>query len=62
LDGTYTVDEDCTGSLNAADGTKANNIIVLDGGKRFLVLTAGPIGEGKVISGEATRLDAKEND
>jgi hypothetical protein len=62
-DGTYTVDEDCTGSLYAADGTKAKNIIVLDGGKRFLLLTAGPLGEGKVIPGEATRLEEqKEKD
>jgi hypothetical protein len=61
-DGIYTVDEDCTGSLYTADGTKANNIIVLDGGKRFLVLTAGPLGEGKVISGEGTRLEVKEKD
>jgi hypothetical protein len=59
--GTYTVDKDCTGSLYAADGTKANNIIVLEGGKRFLLLTAGPIGEGKVISGEATRLEEEKN-
>jgi hypothetical protein len=58
--GTYTVDPDCTGSLNATDGTKANNIIVLDGGKRFLVLAAGPIGEGKVITGEATRLEEEK--
>src|SRR5215470_4268125 len=28
----YTVDTDCTGSLFAADGTKTNNVIVLDGG------------------------------
>lgn len=55
--GTYTVDQDCTGSLYATDGTKANNIIVLDGGKRFWVLTAGPDGQGKVISGEGTRLE-----
>jgi hypothetical protein len=61
-DGSYTVDEDCTGSLYAADGTKANNIIVLDGGKRFWVLTAGPLGNGKVITGEGTRLEAKEED
>ena len=59
--GSYTVDPDCTGSLLEADGTKANNIIVLDGGKRFLVLTAGPTGEGKVISGEATRLEEEKN-
>jgi hypothetical protein len=60
-DGIYTVDEDCTGSLYTADGTKANNIIVLDGGKRFLVLAAGPIGEGKVITAEATRLEEEKN-
>ncbi len=60
-DGTYTVDEDCTGSLYAADGTKANNIIVLDGGKRFLVLAAGPLGEGKVITGEGTRLEEEKD-
>ena len=59
--GSYTVDPDCTGSLFAADGTEANNIIVLDGGKRFLVLAAGPLGEGKVITGEGTRLEG-END
>ena len=56
-DGSYTVDEDCTGSLYAADGTKANNIIVLDGGKRFWLLTAGPNGQGKVITSEGTRLE-----
>jgi hypothetical protein len=60
-DGSYTVDEDCTGSLYAADGTKANNIIVLDGGKRFWLLTAGPLGEGKAITGEATRLEEENN-
>jgi len=59
--GSYTVDPDCTGSLLDADGTKANNIVVLDGGKRFLVLTAGPIGDGKVISGEATRLEEEKD-
>ncbi len=57
----YTVDSDCTGSIFAADGTKANNIIVLDGGKRFLVLTAGPLGEDKVISGEGTRLEEEKD-
>jgi hypothetical protein len=56
-DGSYTVDPDCTGSLFAADGTKANNIIVLDGGKRFWLLTAGPNGQGKVITSEGTRLE-----
>jgi len=54
--GTYTVDPDCTGSLFAADGTKVNNIIVLDGGKRFSVLSA-PLETTKVITGEGTRLE-----
>ena len=36
--GSYTVDPDCTGSLFNANGTKIENIIVLDGGKRFSVI------------------------
>jgi hypothetical protein len=59
--GSYTVDPDCTGSFFAADGTKANNIIVLDGGKRFSVLSA-PLETGKVVTGEGTRLDVKDKD
>jgi hypothetical protein len=58
--GSYKVDYDCTGGFFAADGTKANNIIVLDGGSRFWVLAAGPLGQGKVISGEGVRLDAND--
>jgi hypothetical protein len=58
--GSYTVDPDCTGSLFAADGTKANNIIVLDGGKRFSVLSA-PLETGKVITGEGTRLEEEKD-
>jgi hypothetical protein len=38
----YTVDPDCTGSLFAADGTKTNKLIVLDGGKRFFLLSVFP--------------------
>ena len=33
--GSYTVDPDCTGSFFDPDGTKSNNLVVLDGGKRF---------------------------
>jgi hypothetical protein len=54
--GSYTVDPDCTGSLFAADGTKVNNIIVLDGGNRFSVLSA-PMETGKVVTGEGTRVE-----
>jgi hypothetical protein len=53
--GTYTVSPDCTGSLFAADGTKAN-IIVLEGGKSFSVLS-GLNQTGKVVTGEATRME-----
>src|ERR1700692_3196934 len=40
--GSSTVDTDCTGSFFAADGTKNNNLIVLDGGKRFFLLSVAP--------------------
>ena len=60
VDASYTVDADCTGSLFAADGTKANNIIVLDGGKRFSVLSA-PLETGKVITGEVARLEEEKD-
>jgi hypothetical protein len=40
--GSYTVDRDCTGSFFDADGTKTNNLVVLDGGKRFFLLSVAP--------------------
>jgi hypothetical protein len=58
--GSYTVDRDCTGSLFDANGTKANNIIVLDGGKRFSLIS-GPLETGKVITGEGTRLEEEKD-
>jgi hypothetical protein len=57
--GSYTVYPDCTGSLLAADGTKAN-IIVLDRGKRFSVLS-GLTQTGKVVTGEGTRLEEEKH-
>ena len=57
--GSYTVYPDCTGSLFAADGTKAN-IIVLDGGKRFSLISA-PLETSKVITGEGTRLEEEKD-
>jgi hypothetical protein len=56
----YTVDPDCTGSIFTADGTKAGNIIVLDGGKRFSLLSA-PLETNKVITGEGTLLEEKKD-
>jgi len=52
--GSYTVDPDCTGSLFNANGTKVENIIVLDGGKRFSVISFEP---DKVVTGEGIRLE-----
>jgi hypothetical protein len=57
-DGSYTVDPDCTGLLFDADGTKANNIIVLDGGKRFTLISFQP---DRVITGEAIRLEEEKD-
>ena len=48
--GSYTVDPDCTGSfLN-----KLNNLVVLDGGKRYLLLAAS---QGTIVTEEGTRLE-----
>jgi hypothetical protein len=56
--GSYTVDPDCTGSFFDANGNK-NNIIVLDGGKRFLLLSAEP---ETTVTAEGIRLDVKDKD
>ena len=56
--GSYTVDPDCTGSLFNANGTKIENIIVLDGGKRFSVISFEP---DKVVTGEGTRLEEEKH-
>jgi len=57
LIGSYTVDPDCTGSLFGLDGTKGFNIIVLDRGKRMLVLSITP---GTISTEEVTRLEAED--
>jgi len=56
--GSYTVDPDCTGSLFNASGTKVENIIVLDGDKRFSVISFEP---DKVITGEGIRLEEEKD-
>ena len=51
--GSYTVDPDCTGSfLN-----KSQNIVVVDGGKRYFMLSADP---GTTVTEEGTRIDDRE--
>lgn len=53
--GSYTVDPDCTGTfLN-----KSQNLIVLDGGKRYLLLSVAP---GTTVTEEGTRIDEEKKD
>jgi hypothetical protein len=55
--GSYTVDPDCTGSFFDAEGTKTNNLIVVDGGKRFFLLSVAP---ETITTEEGIRLEAKD--
>ena len=56
--GTYTVDPDCTGSFFDADGTHSNNVVVVDGGKRFFVLSEAP---GTTVMEEGIRLEEEKD-
>jgi hypothetical protein len=55
--GRYIVDPDCTGSFFDADGTHSNNVIVLDGGKRYFVLS---VASGTIVTEEGNRLEVEE--
>jgi hypothetical protein len=55
--GTYTVDPDCTGSFFDADGSITNNFVVLDGGKRFFVLSVAP---DTITTEEGERLEGED--
>jgi len=48
--GGYTVDPDCTGTFF----NNLNNLVVLDGGKRYLLLAVSP---GTTVTEEGTRLE-----
>ena len=56
--GTYTVDSDCTGSFFDADGTHSNNVVVVDGGKRFFLLSEAP---GTTVMEEGIRLEEEKD-
>jgi hypothetical protein len=56
--GSYTVDPDCTGSFYDSDGTHSNNVVVLDGGKRFFVLSEA---SGTITTEEGTRLEEEKD-
>ena len=52
--GSYTVDPDCTGTfLN-----KSQNLVVLDGGKRYLLLSVAP---GTIVTEEGTRIEEEKD-
>ena len=55
--GSYTVDPDCTGSFFDADGNKTNNIVVLDEGRRFFVLSMAP---DTITTEEGIKLEARD--
>jgi len=55
--GSYTVDPDCTGSFFDADGTKTNNLVVLDGGNRFFLLSVAP---DTITTEEGERLEVED--
>jgi hypothetical protein len=40
--GSFTVQRNCTGAFFDANGTKTNNLVVLDGGRRFFLLSVAP--------------------
>ena len=52
--GSYTVDPDCTGSFFDADGTKTHNLIVLDRGKGYFLLSVAP---DTITTEEGERLE-----
>jgi len=56
--GTYTVDSDCTGSFFDANGIHSNNVVVLDGGKRFFLLSTDP---GTTVMEEGVRLEEEKD-
>ena len=53
--GSYTVDPDCTGSFF----DKLNNLVVLDGGKRYFLLAVSP---GTIVTEEGTRIEEEKKD
>jgi hypothetical protein len=53
--GSYTVDPDCTGSFF----NKSQNLVVLDGGKRYFLLSVSP---GTTVTEEGTRIEEEKKD
>jgi hypothetical protein len=56
--GSYTVHPDCTGAFFDPNGTRANNLVVLDGGKRFFLLSVLP---DTITTEEGIRLEEEQD-
>jgi hypothetical protein len=56
--GSYTVDPNCTGSFFDTNGTKRENLVVLDGGKRFFLLSVDP---DTIVTEEGIRLEEEKD-
>src|SRR5271154_2628480 len=55
--GSYSVEADCTGSIFDADGTKTNNLLILEGGKGFFLLSVAP---DTIATEEGKRLEVED--
>ena len=53
--GSYTVDPDCTGTFF----NKSQNLVVLDGGKRYLLLS---VATGTIVTEEGNRIEEEKKD
>jgi hypothetical protein len=56
--GSYMVHPDCTGAFFDPNGTRANNLVVLDGGKRFFLLSVLP---DTITTEEGIRLEEEQD-
>jgi len=54
--GSYTVDPDCTGSLLFLPANP-QHIVVVDGGKRYFMLSAAP---GTIVTEEGTKIEPED--
>jgi hypothetical protein len=57
--GTYTVDSDCTGSVFDVNGTKTEDLVVIDGGNEVFLISTLP---GRIITTIDKKLEARDRD
>ena len=54
--GTYTVNQDCTGTVTFVGGVMYDTFVRPDGGQVWMMQTSGPFGTPAVFEGTATRV------